>query len=747
MAQLVDQRTIGNQPFDRVGPDVESRSLVHNRTPWEIRLNDEFAGELIIPALGERIIDDQHLEPFHNSLQRLRRRHQVRVRPYREPTIGVLPPIAYFWLAIFIALATVGWLLFEGGDVERWMWMTPLTVSLLLIVWSMLTAVRIEWRRQKTDREADRAEGDVEYGVGGEFVDGNDFNRKIWQLVTLVGVLAIGAALPALALYFGTELRNNLHITDGISIDADKDGEVISRLIQMTYLAVLSLTPALMYFQFDRVRVGTLRGQWVRSIFRLDGRVHHLADVQARYGDRLTEASNNSADGVRFLGGRRSPILLATILIALGWTLLVLQTQPTNFLLVNDANAGADRANEAADEAMASAQAAAVAGDSAADGDAGAVLQEQEAAATAIAAAEAAEDASRSVQDAVAAGTEGTPAPESEGDEASEPATPDAAGAEAAASAAQGAAQTAEQARRELSPLPFFQLLNPRPSPAAMAFLGAYFFALYVVLRGYLRGDLRPKIYNQITVRLITVVIVGYLLAVIADKFVDRTLLLGASFIAGVMPISFLRRFGELPNIPSWLGSMFGRTFAEERPLTLIDGLDVYDRERLSSEGVSDIEALAHHDPVITMVNTRLPPERLMDWTDQALLVLHAQPALDEGTAHLSERVKILRRAGIRSATDLVRVTEAGGPIKDAIEQQLRADDGLDLGTLVDSIRAEASYWKVFQWNTGEFSKCDAKRHYIDGWGELRPFPTSLPEQHESRASDAPAAAAASLGA
>jgi len=446
------------------------------------------------------------------------------------------------------------------------------------------------------------------------------------------------------------------------------------------------------------------------------------------------EASNNSADSVRFLGGRRSPILLATILIALGWTLLVLQTKPTNFLLVNEANAGVERATDAANDATASAEAAAAAEGSSGDDEAGAGLQEQEAAASAIAAAEAAATASQSVQDAVVTGTEATAAPETSGDggvdtpaAGSVSATPDAQSAEAAASAAQASAQSAEQARRELAPLPFFQLLNPRPSPAAMAFLGAYFFALYVVLRGYLRGDLRPKIYNQITVRLVTVVIIGYLLAVIADQFVDRTLLLATSFVAGVMPISFLRRFGELPNIPSWLGGMFGRTFAEERPLTLIDGLDVYDRERLASEGVSDVEALAHHDPVITMVNTRLPPERLVDWTDQALLVLHAQPALDEPTTQLSERIKILRRAGIRSATDLVRVVEAGGPTKDAIEQKLR-DEELDLGILVDSIRAEASYWKVYQWNTGEFSRCDAKRHYIDSWGELRPFPPATLE-------------------
>ena len=37
--------------------------------------------------------------------------------------------------------------------------------------------------------------------------------------------------------------------------------------------------------------------------------------------------------------------------------------------------------------------------------------------------------------------------------------------------------------------------------PIVFAFLGAYFFALNLVFRGYVRGDLRPKTYSQITVR------------------------------------------------------------------------------------------------------------------------------------------------------------------------------------------------------------------------------------------------------
>ena len=62
---------------------------------------------------------------------------------------------------------------------------------------------------------------------------------------------------------------------------------------------------------------------------------------------------------------------------------------------------------------------------------------------------------------------------------------------------------------------PYFEILVPTPSTAAMAFLGGYFFAVYLVLRSYFSGDLRPKLYNQITARLVTVVILAYLLTVV----------------------------------------------------------------------------------------------------------------------------------------------------------------------------------------------------------------------------------------
>src|SRR5262245_66663776 len=64
------------------------------------------------------------------------------------------------------------------------------------------------------------------------------------------------------------------------------------------------------------------------------------------------------------------------------------------------------------------------------------------------------------------------------------------------------------------------ELFKPRQTAPAFAFLGAYFFTLFALLRGYVRRDLRPKSYSDISVRIVTVVILAWVLEVM---FVDDT--------------------------------------------------------------------------------------------------------------------------------------------------------------------------------------------------------------------------------
>jgi hypothetical protein len=419
----------------------------------------------------------------------------------------------------------------------------------------------------------------------------------------------------------------------------------------------------------------------------------------------LAEASSYSTDSVRFLGGRSSPIIVATILISLGWTLLVVRTESYDF-------AGATQVIVASEVAADAAERAA----EAADADGGSETATAAADEAAEAGNEAAEATARSTGEPVPTTTEST-------DEGGVSATESA--ADAAASAEEAAAAKDEVA------LPFFQLLVPTPSAATMAFLGAYFFGVYLVLGGYFRGDLRPKIYNQITARLVTVVVVAYLInALLWDPGQSNRVLLAAAFLAGVVPNTVLQRLGifatgtvfgistgarsgSSPRPKGWLRRSFADAFGAPRALTQIDGIDIYESARLASEGVADVPSLARSDLVPMMINTRLPVERLVDWTDKAVLVALLDGGPDETP---DRRVVKLRSMGIRTASDLRAVDgadEMDGTRRDV--ERILSEGGPEGGRdgeallrwLADRIVAEPSFHRIQRWRASELADID----------------------------------------
>jgi hypothetical protein len=194
-------------------------------------------------------------------------------------------------------------------------------------------------------------------------------------------------------------------------------------------------------------------------------------------------------------------------------------------------------------------------------------------------------------------------------------------------------------------PIDLQAFLTPAPTTAAFGFLGAYFFTLNLLARRYVRGDLRPKAYATITVRIIVVTLLCWVLDTFATQ--DAWLLVTA-FIIGIVPETFFTIVAEFRR--SLTRIIFGE-MREPHPLTRLEGIDLYDRARLEDEGVNNIEALAHHDLVELMLATRIPVPRLVDWVDQAILYLHT---VDE-TGRSIGRDK-LRTVGIRTASDLVCV-------------------------------------------------------------------------------------------
>jgi hypothetical protein len=188
-------------------------------------------------------------------------------------------------------------------------------------------------------------------------------------------------------------------------------------------------------------------------------------------------------------------------------------------------------------------------------------------------------------------------------------------------------------------------------TPLIFGFLGVYFFSLNMVFRRYLQCDLAPKAYMSITVRLL--VTLGLVAAVTQLPGLNKnpSLLNVIAFLVGVFPESGLALLQE-----AYRGVARVFPFKQNaHPVTRLDGVTLYDRERLLEEGIEDVENLAHHDIFKLMVRTPLCTARLVDLFDQAILYMHL---IEEGSDRMALR-KRLRQYGIRTATDLLEVTDA----------------------------------------------------------------------------------------
>lgn len=351
-----------------------------------------------------------------------------------------------------------------------------------------------------------------------------------------VSVIAVGAIGPALIMMSFT--------TDAIN--------VTGRMMQMVFVVIAALLPALLYFLYDRQKVSIVSKTFYREIVLLDPAIHTSADAEEKYGHLINEVYGDKSAGY-YLANVGLPITLSSVLIALGWLLILLPIIPTS----------------------------------------------------------------------------------------------------------------------PLGPADFFNLVSPAPTALSFGFLGAYFFALNMVFRRYVRSDLTPKAYSHITVRLLVTTILVWAVSILPDvQFKQSPVLLIMAFCIGVVPETAIKVIQEFMR--KTVGR-FSESLDERDPLTNLDGIDLYDRARLSEEGVENIENLAYDNLIDLLVQTRIPARRLADMVDQAILYLHLRgsaapvPPASDSSDRLpaaaattddepASALEYLRGYGIRTATDLVHV-------------------------------------------------------------------------------------------
>jgi len=184
--------------------------------------------------------------------------------------------------------------------------------------------------------------------------------------------------------------------------------------------------------------------------------------------------------------------------------------------------------------------------------------------------------------------------------------------------------------------------------PIVFGFLGSYFWSLGTIFHRFLRGDLMANVFIHVVVRIWSVFVIilvisaiwpGYNQIWILDE--DRStvpgILIATSFVIGIFPnigLDLIKKAAKYPFTP--------KNEAKEISLNEIQGLSLWDQGKLLEEGVQNVQNLATADIIGLIVNTRFGVSSILNWVDQAILIIHAKNSY-----------QIIRNADILTATDL----------------------------------------------------------------------------------------------
>lgn len=218
-------------------------------------------------------------------------------------------------------------------------------------------------------------------------------------------------------------------------------------------------------------------------------------------------------------------------------------------------------------------------------------------------------------------------------------------------------------------------------TPMTAAFLGAYAFSLQLLFRRYLRRDLRASAYLSVVIRFVTVIPFVWVLTKTIGP-ADRSLV-AVGFICGWFPRFFWTMLrGAISKLWAGKAETPGNTkggkdgaatktkdeaganiaafpsMDPKMPLTGLEGLTLWHEARLEEEDIENVENMATADLVELMLVTRIAPDRLIDWVDQAILDTHlvGNPEMraairGHGILQASQFIQVYRQSVVRGDT------------------------------------------------------------------------------------------------
>ncbi len=241
-------------------------------------------------------------------------------------------------------------------------------------------------------------------------------------------------------------------------------------------------------------------------------------------------------------------------------------------------------------------------------------------------------------------------------------------------------------------------------------FLGAYAFAITMLIRRFYQSDLRPSAYAGVVLRIVLVLLIVAVLhqffalsATAADPLSNTEMV--TAFVVGFFPLVGLQ---ALQRVASKALRVVVPQLSPDYPLDQLDGLNVWYEARLTEEGVEDMQNLTTMNLVDVILHTRVPVGRLVDWVDQAFLLIHLEPverkqlakqrsASPDTSMDARSGVRTrtaLRRVGIRTATDLLKaMPEPDKPSAAITAAGVDVDQLRILATVLDKEEGLAPVW------------------------------------------------------
>jgi hypothetical protein len=274
-------------------------------------------------------------------------------------------------------------------------------------------------------------------------------------------------------------------------------------------------------------------------------------------------------------------------------------------------------------------------------------------------------------------------------------------------------------------------------------FIGSYAFIVQSLVRRYFQADLKTHAYVSAMAR---VILVSALITAIHPLWtmqgVSQQTELAFAFLIGFFPELGLRALrqglaGMMRALPIGTDERF--------PLRQLDGVTIWVQARFLEEGIEDMQNLATANLVDLMLHTRMPISRLVDWIDQAFLYLRVDNSngrsakIDQGATGESGDRKLLRRYGIRTATDLLNAFDKAGTQDEKFDNALLRllNHGPEQGTasVIEGLRrtleGEVNLWHVRRWKEHTWltsEPCDAD----DQTANPHQPPPALPRNSEA---------------